>query len=231
AFHNDKDFVLSSRLSVDRDGLIVLTPDTWVADVLARDAGTTDLYLELIPGRGREAAREFARRHGLPVVATNAVHFAHPQDHARHRLLAAIIRNATLTTVPGDALAPVSAWLKPAAEMARLFPDCPEALENTARVAEDCRGGPPDGRVILPTAGDEADALSQLRALVEGGARRRYGVEVLSPVVRERIEHELAIIATKRYAGYFLVVWDIARPAPPTRARAVAPHPTSSSCL
>ncbi|PYO64996.1 MAG: DNA polymerase III subunit alpha, partial [Gemmatimonadetes bacterium] len=231
AFHNDKDFVLSSRLSVDRDGLIVLTPDTWVADVLARDAGTTDLYLELIPGRGREAAREFARRHGLPVVATNAVHFAHPQDHARHRLLAAVIRNATLTTVPGDALAPVSTWLKPAAEMARLFPDCPEALENTARVAEDCRGGPPDGRVILPTAGDEADALSQLRALVEGGARRRYGVEVLSPVVRERIEHELAIIATKRYAGYFLVVWDIVAHAPTHCGRGSVANSIVSYCL
>src|SRR6266487_572185 len=192
AFHNDKDFVLSSRLSVDRDGLVILTPDPWLADVVARDSGTADLYLELIPGRGREAARDFARRHGLPVVASNAVHFAHPQDHARHRLLAAVIRNATLTTVPGDALAPVSAWLKPAAEMARLFPDCPEALENTARIAAQCRGGPPDGRVILPTAGDEADALARLRALVEAGARRRYGVEVLSPVVRERVEHELA---------------------------------------
>ncbi len=231
AFHNDDDFVLSARLSADRDGLVILTPDPWLADVVARDAGTADLYLELVPGRGREAARDFARRHGLPVVATNAVHFAHPQDHARHRLLAAIIRNATLTTVPGDALAPVSAWLKPAAEMARLFPDCPEALENTARIAAQCRGEPPDGRVILPTAGDEADALTQLRALVEAGARRRYGVEVLSPIVRERIEHELAIIATKRYAGYFLVVWDIVAHAPTHCGRGSVANSIVSYCL
>ena len=230
-FHNDKDFVLSSRLSGDREGLVILTPDSWLADVVARDSGTADLYLELVPGRGREAAQTFARRRGLPVVATNAVHFAHPQDHARHRLLAAIIRNATLSTVPGDALVPVSAWLKPAAEMARLFPDCPEALENTGRIAELCRGGPPDGRVILPTAGDEANALPQLRELVEVGARRRYGVEVLSPVVRERIEHELAIIAGKRYAGYFLVVWDIVTHAPTHCGRGSVANSIVSYCL
>src|SRR5438094_354069 len=177
------------------------------------------------------AAAESARRQGVPVVATSGVHCAAPQGHARDRLLAAVIRNATLTTVPGDALAPVSTWLKPAAEMARLFPDCPEALENTARVAEDCRGGPPDGRVILPTAGDEADALSQLRALVEGGARRRYGVEVLSPIVRERIEHEGAVSATKRYAGYFLVVWDIVAHAPTHCGRGSVANSIVSYCL
>src|SRR2546427_4177037 len=231
AFHNDKDFVLSRQLSVDRTGLVVLTPDPWLADVVARDAGTADLYMESAPGRGGEPAGDFARRHGLPVVATNAVPFAPPQDHARHRLLAAVIRNATLPTVPGDALAPVSAWLKPAAERAGLSPDCPEALENTGRIAEQCRGGPPDGRVILPTAGDEAEALPQLRELVEVGARRRYGVEVLSPVVRERIEHELTIIAGKRYAGYFLVVWDIVAHAPTHCGRGSVANSIVSYCL
>src|SRR5881296_86783 len=66
AFHNDNDFVLSSRLSVDREGLVILTPDSWLADVVARDSGTADLYLELVPGRGREAAQMFARHRGLP---------------------------------------------------------------------------------------------------------------------------------------------------------------------
>src|SRR5260370_1904264 len=86
----------------------------------------------------------------MPPIATNAVWFAHPQDHARHRLLAAIARNATLTTLPAGALAPRDAWLKPGPEMARLFPDCGVALRNAVELAERCGGGPPARRVILP---------------------------------------------------------------------------------
>jgi error-prone DNA polymerase len=230
ALHNDADFVLRRQLSGDHAGLVILSADTGLLGRLAAAAGTADLYVELVPGRGREAAHGFARRHGFPVVATNAVHFAHPQDHARHRLLAAITRNVTLATVPDVALAPRDAWLKPPAEMGRLFPDCPEALENAVRLAAECRGGPPTGRVILPTfAGDEA--LAKLRSLVELGARRRYGVETLSPVVRDRIEHELGIIAAKRYADYFLAVWDVVEHAPTHCGRGSVANSIVSYCL
>src|SRR5437879_8561804 len=153
ARHENPSFVLRDQLSVDRTGLVVLTDDTALLDGLARESGTDNLYVELIPGRGREAAHAYARRHELPPVATNAVWFAYPQDHARHRLLAAIARNTTLSTFPATELAPRDAWLKPAAEMARLFPDCPGALRNAVELAERCRGGPPDGRIILPTSG------------------------------------------------------------------------------
>src|SRR5216683_2797444 len=218
ARHNDAHFVLRHQLSVDRGGLAVLSSDTALLDAVARESGTEQLYVELVPGRGREAAQAFARRHGVPPVVTNAVWFAHPQDHARHRLLAAIARNATLTTLPAGALAPRDAWLKPGPEMARLFPDCAAALRNAVELAERCGGGPPAGRVILPAFAG-ADALAKLRELTVLGARWRYGAEILSPVVHERIEHELAIIATKHYADYFLVVWDVVTPGPPRPSR------------
>lgn len=230
ARHGDESFALSRQLSADRAGLVVLTSDLALLERVARASGTENLYVELVPGRGREAAQAFARRHGLPPVATNAVWFAHPQDHARHRLLAAIGRNATLTTLPPDAVAPRDAWLKPGPEMARLFPDCPEALRNTVLLAERCAGGPPEGRVTLPQAFGQ-EALPRLRELVELGARRRYGGEMLSPVVRERIEHELAIIAAKRYADYFLVVWDIVEHAPIHCGRGSVANSIVSYCL
>src|SRR5207302_4550105 len=122
-------------------------------------------------GRGREAAQAFARARGLTAVATNAVWFAHPQDHARHRLLAAIVRNATQSTLPPDALAPREAWLKPGSEVARLFPDCPEALRNAVDLADRCRGGPPEGAAVLPELAGE-EALARLRFLTEEGAYR-----------------------------------------------------------
>ncbi len=230
ALHCEDNCAISRQLSADRIGLAVVSSDTALLDRLARETGSERLYVELVPGRGRERALAFARAHGLPPVATNAVRFAHPQDHARHRLLAAITRNATLSTLPADGVAPRDAWLKPAAEMARHFPDCPEALDNAVELARQCRGEPPQGRVILPDSyGPEA--LSKLRYLTEMGAHRRYGGGILSPVVRERIEHELAIIAGKRYADYFLVVQDIVVHAPTHCGRGSVANSIVSYCL
>jgi error-prone DNA polymerase len=230
ALHCEDNCAISRQLSADRVGLAVVSSDTALLDRLARETGSERLYVELVPGRGRERALAFARAHGLPPVATNAVRFAHPQDHARHRLLAAIARNATLSTLPADEVAPRDAWLKPPAEMARHFPDCPEALDNAVELAQQCRGEPPQGRVILPDS-QGPEALSKLRYLTEMGAQRRYGGGILSPVVRERIEHELAIIAGKRYADYFLVVQDIVAHAPTHCGRGSVANSIVSYCL
>ena len=232
ARHCTPDFAIGDRLSADRAGLAVLTGDTALLDRVARDSGTDNLHVELVPGRGRERALAFARQRGLPPVATNAVRFAHPQDHARHRLLTAIAGNATLSTLPAGTVAPRDAWLKPAGELARLFPDCPQALENAMALAARCRGEPPGGRVILPDShGPEGWALDELRRLTALGARRRYGDGATSPVVRERIEHELGIIALKGFADYFLVVHDIVSHAPTHCGRGSVANSVVSYCL
>jgi error-prone DNA polymerase len=230
ARHCENNFVIGYQLSSDRAGLAVLSSDTDLLDRVARESGSENLYVELVPGRGRERALAFARAHGLTPVASNAVCFAQPHDHARHRLLAAITANATLSTLPADLVAHRDAWLKPAPEMARLFPDCPAALDNAAALAEQCRGEPPDGRVILP-ASHGPEALARLRSLTEQGARRRYGGETPAPVVRERIERELAVIALKGFADYFLVVADIVAHAPTHCGRGSVANSIVSYCL
>jgi DNA-directed DNA polymerase III PolC len=232
ARHCESDFAIGRQLSADRTGLAVLSHDADLLDRLAKDTGTENLYVELVPGRGRERALAFARQRSLPPVATNAVRFAHPQDHARHRLLAAITGNATLSTLPAGAVAPRDAWLKPAGELARLFPDCPQAIENAVALAARCRGEPPGGRVILPNSHSLGrEALAELRRLTEVGARRRYGDGGSSPVVRERIEHELGIIALKGFADYFLVVQDIVAHAPTHCGRGSVANSVVSYCL
>jgi len=230
ARHCEKEFVLGHQLSVDRAGVAVLSGDTTLLDRLARASGTANLFVELVPGRGRERALAFARAHDLPPVATNAVRFAHPQDHARHRLLAAITRNATLSTLPAEVLAPRDAWLKPAPDVARLFPDAPDALTSTLALADRCRGEPPEGRVILPTTSGP-ETLTRLRLLTEEGARRRYGTAPLSPVVQARIDHELSVIALKGFADYFLVVKDIVDHAPTHCGRGSVANSIVSYCL
>jgi DNA-directed DNA polymerase III PolC len=208
-------FRLSDHLE-DRRGCVVLSSDVAVLERLVQLSGPENLYAELRPGRERHAVLAAARRLGLPVVATNAVMFANPEDWARHRLLVAIANNTTLSHLsicPSVHLSTREAWLRGEAEMSRHFPDCPEALDAAGLIAERCRYRIPIGeRVVAPRFAVHDDAMARLRLLAYDGAERRYGT--IAPVTRDRLEHELAIIAQKGFADYFLVVRDIVEHGP-----------------
>ncbi len=210
---NPDDPLLSSSLAADRAGLILLSRD---AAFLARGAaasGTRDLYAELIPGKERHAVLAAARRLGLPAAVTNAVVMAHPEDWARHRLLRAIHLNTTLSELDGrSAVSPRDAWLRPADDLARLFPDCPEALREAEAIAERCGYRIPDGRIVAPRLAEPGESLQRLRTLAHDGARQRYGT--IAPVTQTRLEYELGIIAQKGFADYFLVAHDIVQNGP-----------------
>jgi DNA-directed DNA polymerase III PolC len=105
------------------------------------------------------------------------------------------------------------AWLKPEDELRRHFPDVPEAVDRAGALAGRCRYRIPIGaRIVAPRLADAADSLGRLRALAYAGAERRYGT--IAPVTRDRLEHELAIIAQQHFADYFLVVKDIIEHGP-----------------
>ncbi|HET8834450.1 MAG TPA: PHP domain-containing protein, partial [Gemmatimonadales bacterium] len=130
---------------------------------------------------------------------------------------------------PSDRLAPRDAWLRPADDLARQFPDCPEALRAAVEIAERCRYRIPIGRIVAPRFADAADALAALRALAYAGAERRYGT--VAPVTRARLEHELAIIGAKGFADYFLVVRDIVEHGPTHCGRGSVANSVVSYCL
>jgi DNA polymerase III subunit alpha len=161
-----------------------------------------------------------ARELGLPLVATNDTHYTE-RDHARaHDVLLCIQQ-------PGKVLADTDRlkfdteefYVKSAEQMRDLFRDHPEACDATLEIAESVeliphlesalieerptmhvpRFEPPDGKAL--------DAY--LQELVLEGAARRYGT--VSPEIRERIDHELQVICSKGFAGYFLIVWDLIR--------------------
>jgi error-prone DNA polymerase len=100
--------------------------------------------------------------------------------------------------------------LKPAASMARLFADHPEALGNTLRLAERIEFSLENLGYSFPRypvpEGDSMDTF--LRKVTLEGAHRRYG-SVIPPAAQKQIEHELAIIARLGFSGYFLIVWDL----------------------
>jgi error-prone DNA polymerase len=217
---------IAPLLAEDRDGLLIITQDIPLLEALVRRSGPRDLYAELRPGKERHAVGAAAKRLGVPTVVTGGVMFAHPEDWQRHRLRVAIHHNTTLDGVtrrgadrvgatgrsPLPVVAPRDAWLRTPADLARHFPDCPDALTRTAELAQRCEYRIPIGRVVAPRFAEAEDALLRLRQLAYEGAMRRYGT--IAGLTRDRLEHELTIIGQKRFADYFLVVHDIVHHGP-----------------
>jgi error-prone DNA polymerase len=220
---------LSAHLAADREGLVLLSRNVAFLERVLRLSGPKDLYAELQPGKERHAVLAAARSLGLESAVTNAVVMAHPEDWARHRLLRAIHLNTSLSTCPPDRLSARDAWLRPAGDIARLFPDCPEAMRTTAEIAERCAYRIPAGRVVAPRYADVDDTFQQLREEAYAGAARRYGT--VAPVTQDRLEHELRIIGMKGFADYFLVVRDIVAHGPTHCGRGSVANSIVSYCL
>jgi len=211
-------------------GLLLLSASIPFLERIVAASGLEDVYAELRPGRERHAVLAAARRLGILPVVTNGVMFAYPEDWARHRLLVAIANNTTLSSpLPLFPSSPLS-WLKPAPDLARHFPDVPDAVDRAGELAERCRYRIPLGaRVVPPRFVEETDALARLRALAYEGALRRYGT--IAPITRDRLEHELAIIGMKGFADYFLVVRDIVVHGPTHCGRGSVANSIVSYCL
>jgi error-prone DNA polymerase len=221
---------MSSLLAEDREGLILLSRDASFLEQTLRLSGPTDLYAELRPGRRRHETLAAARRLGLPSVATNGVVAAQPEEWSRHRLLRAIALNTTLSALPSGEVWPSGAWLCTSADVARHFPDCPDAVRASMEIAERCQYRIPVGeRTVPPRAAENGSAFTQLRELTLQGARWRY--PEITPELQSRLDLELGIIHQKGFADYFLVVRDIVRHAPTHCGRGSVANSVVSYCL
>jgi DNA-directed DNA polymerase III PolC len=194
------------------------------------------LYIEvqhLSPGDGRivREAERLGRELGIPLVATNNVHFLRPEEHLHHRAVNAIRTGGLLTTVTPPEITTGEAWFKPAAEMQKCFPDHPEWLEATLEIAGRCNLQLELGKLILPECsvpeGETPD--SYLQRLCFDGARKRY--PLLKPEVSSRLTHELKVIEKRKLAPYFLLVWDIVEEARRRGIPAVARGSAASSMV
>jgi len=153
----------------------------------------------------------FSKEMGLGLVATNDIHYARAEDASAQEVLLCVQTNTTLRDPNRMRMEGADYYLKSAAEMATLFSETPEALENTLRIAERCdvdleRKGYHIPHFAVPAG---YDAESYLRHLTEEGLRRRYGDRADDPEVQARKEHELRIIHDMGFDTYFLIVWDL----------------------
>ncbi|MBF6356251.1 error-prone DNA polymerase [Nocardia higoensis] len=152
-----------------------------------------------------------ADRLGLPVLATTGAHFAGPDQRHRAMALAAVRARRSLDEAAGWLAPTGGAHLRSGAEMARLFAQCPRAVAQAAALARECAF---DLRLIAPQlppfeVPEGHDENSWLRELTMRGAARRYGPPHTNPPAYRQIEHELDVITTLGFPGYFLVVHDI----------------------
>lgn len=154
------------------------------------------------------ALKQLAQEFGLGLVATNDLHYVQRKDAAAQDILLCIqttrnVDDPDRMRFPND-----SFYLKSYEEMAQLFGDCPEALENTNKIADRCNITMDFGHLLLPEfpVPDGYDAVSYLRHLCEEALPVRY--DVVDERVRKRLDFELDIINTMGYACYFLIVWD-----------------------
>ncbi len=199
-------------------------PGLALAETLLRETGRERLAVLISPGRPHRRAVEWARRAGVPVVASPDAFFVDPEGYAQHRLLRAIDLNTKLSRLPESACVPEKSWLMPGTDLARHFPDCPEAIEAASRVAAECAmSDPPWGKVIFPRyvpVEGGAESFDLLKRRAYEGAVRRCGA--ITRAVQERLDKELAIIRAKNFADYFLVVADIVTRSPRTCGRGSA---------
>ncbi|HEU0100012.1 MAG TPA: DNA polymerase III subunit alpha [Allosphingosinicella sp.] len=177
------------------------------------------LYIELSrrgdPVEIRAEARlvELAYAHDLPLVATNPAAYAEAHFHQAHDAMLCIAQSSQLDR--DDRIrSSEEAWLKPAAEMRRLFADLPEAIENTGVVARRCAFGAPKRKPILPSlAGDTEAEAGQLRRDARAGLEARLALYPELPAEErrayfDRLDYEADIIVRMGFSAYFLIVAD-----------------------
>jgi DNA-directed DNA polymerase III PolC len=194
------------------------------------------LYIEvqhLSAGDGRvlREAQRLGREMGIPLVATNNVHFLKPEEHLHHRAVNAIRTGGLLTTVAAPEITTGEAWFKPAVEMQRLFPDHPELLRAALEIAERCNLELELGKTIFPEfpVPEGESVFSYLWKVSFEGAQKRY--RPLRPAVLTRLTRELEVIEKWGLAPYFLLVRDIVEEAHRRGIPAVARGSAASSMV
>ncbi len=159
---------------------------------------------------------------GLPVVASNDVHFMRRDDAEAQVYLECVRQGRTFEEAKPLSHGSSEMFLKSPLEMAEAFRGQPEALANTLLVAEMCSGLELKlGQPMLPTfpvpEGYDTDAY--FRHVSRAGLESRFaefraaGKEVDTAAYAARLERELDVISGMKYPGYFLIVWDFIREA------------------
>ncbi|MBE5957154.1 MAG: DNA polymerase III subunit alpha [Lachnospiraceae bacterium] len=176
--------------------------------------GENNFYLELQDHGMAEQTMvnngilRMSRETGIPMVATNDIHYIYDTDMQAHDILLCIQTGKKLSDENRMRYEGGQYYCKSEEEMRRLFPYAKEALDNTHKIAQRCNVEIKFHEQKLPkfdVPGD-GDAFEYLKGLCEEGLVKRYGKP--GPELYERLYYELNTIKNMGYVDYFLIVWD-----------------------
>ncbi|HHY90684.1 MAG TPA: DNA polymerase III subunit alpha, partial [Clostridiales bacterium] len=176
--------------------------------------GEGNFYLELQDHGMEEQAWinqqliRLSKETGIPLAATNDIHYLEREDADIHDILLCIQTGKTVDDADRLKFPTNEFYLKSPEEMEALFPYAQEALENTVRIAEMCNVEFDFNQIHLPDykVPEGYTPKEYLRELCLKGLEMRYGKD--AEKARERLEYELDVIAQMGYCEYFLIVWD-----------------------
>jgi DNA polymerase-3 subunit alpha len=178
--------------------------------------GAENYYLEVmdhgidIETRVKADLLKLGKELGLPLLATNDLHYTHHADAASHEALLCVQSGSTLADPKRFKFDNSEFYLKSSAEMRKLFSDIPEACDNTLLIAERCNVKMRENENLLPQysvpTGETED--SWLRKESNKGLLARLDGKV-DAAYQERLNYELDVMIKMGFPGYFLVVSDL----------------------
>jgi DNA polymerase III subunit alpha len=183
----------------------------WVDRAPNQEIKTMVLELEANEKKWNDGVIKLSREFGVPIIATNDAHYIKQEDALAQDALVCVATGKNMSeTKRLRYIDTQTFYVRGPSEMEALFPDLPDALENTVKVAEKCEVEVKLGSWSFPkfplpegvTADEQLSKLAHiaLKEKVPDGGK----------VALERLEHELGIISQKGYSAYFLIVRDLA---------------------
>ncbi len=178
--------------------------------------GPDNFYIELmdhdleIENRVKSDLLRLAKELGLPLLATNDLHYTFAEDAKHHAALLAVQSGTTLSDPKRFKFDSEEFYLKDAATMRRLFKDLEEACDNTLLIAERCNVTLRENENLLPKfpVPEGEDENSWLVKQSQVGLSNKFP-EGASKEHQDRLDYELGVMTKMGFAGYFLVVADL----------------------
>ncbi len=176
------------------------------------------LYIAASRGYQGDDAKRLSRIHklslqyGIPMVATNDVHYHHPMRRELQDVVTCVREKCTIYNAGYRLYPNAERYLKTQEEMLRLFRHYPEAIRSTQEIADACTFSLDELKYRYPKeiTSNGRSPQEELIFLTWEGARKYFGEEIPEKV-KKNIDYELAFIEQMNYAEYFLTVYDIVR--------------------
>jgi len=173
-----------------------------------------DFYIEIMDHGISEQKKvnpqliKLAKEIGAKLVATNDVHYIEKSDASMQDVLMCVQMQKTIDDPNRLRFETDQFYLKSYEEMANLFPDNLEALDNSAEIADKCNFELKFDQHLMPnyTPSDGTSPKDYLYKLAHDGIKKRY--KKITPEIRERLDFELSIIDKMGFNEYYLIVWD-----------------------